>query len=645
MQISRLPEKLPLSFLTKKKTGSLILLKIYCQMKKIVLSLLLFLPMLSIAQVKFSSITFEEAKLLAAKQGKNILVDVCRTKPEKFYEEDRQRIKELFGDKNIAKYINDNFVTISIDMSNPENANFSEMLSSLMYPCVCFYTSKGVQLESTSWAGAAKNPEKFKSAAEKSVADAIIKSKNSRKIEFRNLSFEEAVATAKRENKLVFIDAYTSWCRPCKQMEMHVFSLDKVADFFNENFICVKYDFHKDRPDLAKRFGVRGYPTYLFVSGDTVVARTASGYTEADKLIAEGEKAKENLLGMKFTEGSWSDIVKMAQKENKMIFVDCFTVWCGPCKVIARTVFKDPEVAALMNDKFINVKVDMEKGEGVDLKNKFEVKAFPTLLFISPQGEVEHRIVGSVASKKFIGEANVALAGEGLSAYERKYRSGVKDTSFLKKYIQILANSYKLDEASSVAAEYLGIVGVNGLAEKDSWNIFKEFCNDAYSPSFNYFVENQADFAKKYGEKEVAQKIDRVWRTQANSFTKKEGKGFVFDRKGLDEFVAYMQKKNVKDVDNIKFFALLNAYFTIENWGEAANMINGGIKKGDDYSLMLLYNWALRVDQKCSDAAVRKQAVVWVDLGLKKAATAPSGEMYVTSFNKIKENLLKQKAQ
>ena len=83
-----------------------------------------------------------------------------------------------------------------------------------------------------------------------------------------------------------------------------------------------------------------------------------------------------------------------AKKENKMIFMDCYTSWCGPCKMLAKEVFTDPDAAKFFNEKFVNVKFDMEKGEGKMLKDKYGVKAYPTLYFINVAGEVEHCVVG-----------------------------------------------------------------------------------------------------------------------------------------------------------------------------------------------------------------------------------------------------------
>ncbi|MFN4256425.1 MAG: thioredoxin family protein, partial [Saprospiraceae bacterium] len=68
--------------------------------------------------------------------------------------------------------------------------------------------------------------------------------------------------------------------------------------------------------------------------------------------------------GMNFEHGTWAEVLAKAKAENKPIFMDAYTVWCGPCKMMSNQTFPDAKVAELFNARFVNVKVDMEKGEG-----------------------------------------------------------------------------------------------------------------------------------------------------------------------------------------------------------------------------------------------------------------------------------------
>lgn len=102
------------------------------------------------------------------------------------------------------------------------------------------------------------------------------------------------------------------------------------------------------------------------------------------------------------TNKSWSEILGKAKKENKLIFLDAYTTWCGPCKYLQTNVFTDQNVGSFYNRNFINVKMDMEEGEGVQLSEDFEVGSYPTLLFINGDGEVVHKKIGAMDAEDFL---------------------------------------------------------------------------------------------------------------------------------------------------------------------------------------------------------------------------------------------------
>ena len=113
--------------------------------------------------------------------------------------------------------------------------------------------------------------------------------------------------------------------------------------------------------------------------------------------------------GIIFKELNWKEAISIAKKENKIIFIDCYTSWCGPCKMLANTTFKENSVGEFFNKNFICLKMDMEKGEGINIGKKYNVKAFPTLLFIDFNENLKHRIVGYQTSEKLIEEGSIAL--------------------------------------------------------------------------------------------------------------------------------------------------------------------------------------------------------------------------------------------
>ena len=99
---------------------------------------------------------------------------------------------------------------------------------------------------------------------------------------------------------------------------------------------------------------------------------------------------------------TWKQIKSKAARENKMIFFDAYASWCGPCKYLEKNIYTDDKVASYYNTYFINVKLDMEQGEGVQLSKEFEITAYPTLLFFSPDGKMVHKYVGALEALPFI---------------------------------------------------------------------------------------------------------------------------------------------------------------------------------------------------------------------------------------------------
>lgn len=107
-------------------------------------------------------------------------------------------------------------------------------------------------------------------------------------ITFKKKSFEEAKKEAKKSGKLIFIDAYTDWCGPCKRMAATSFKDAKVGEMFNKNFVNMKVEMEKDAdgPELARKYRVVAYPTLLIVDGNGKLVKQAVGMKSSDQLIA-----------------------------------------------------------------------------------------------------------------------------------------------------------------------------------------------------------------------------------------------------------------------------------------------------------------------------------------------------------------------
>ncbi len=107
--------------------------------------------------------------------------------------------------------------------------------------------------------------------------------------DFRSISFQEAVNAARQEQKMVFIDFYTDWCGPCKKMARETFPQKKVGEYMNKNFVCLKLNAEKEGKELAARFEVKAYPTFVILDANEKVLADLKGFMDGDVFLAKVE--------------------------------------------------------------------------------------------------------------------------------------------------------------------------------------------------------------------------------------------------------------------------------------------------------------------------------------------------------------------
>lgn len=145
------------------------------------------------------------------------------------------------------------------------------------------------------------------------------------------------------------------------------------------------------------------------VLGLFVMSSTCSS-DSSDLATAKETKKVAPSSGISFDNMSLEKAKKEAKKSGKMIFIDAYTDWCGPCKRMAATSFKDPNVGELYNKNFINIKVEMEKdADGPEIARLYGVKAYPTLLFIDANGRLIKQVVGMKTGDQLIAAAKSVL--------------------------------------------------------------------------------------------------------------------------------------------------------------------------------------------------------------------------------------------
>lgn len=209
--------------------------------------------------------------------------------------------------------------------------------------------------------------------------------------------------------------------------------------------------------------------------------------------------------GIKFEEGgSFTDVLAKAKKEGKLVFMDCYTSWCGPCKVLSAKVFPQKVVGDFFNPCFVSVKVDMENGEGKELAKKYEVKVFPTLLVLDAEGNIIHRLTGGRSPHSLITEVSRAFSDStAYTAVKKKYEAGDRNPLIVTEYFKNMLTASELgtNELQKEVEAYFASLSDEEKQGKDMLVFFENFVADPKTEMARYFLFHRDEYRKSGGEK------------------------------------------------------------------------------------------------------------------------------------------------
>ena len=276
-----------------------------------------------------------------------------------------------------------------------------------------------------------------------------------------------------------------------------------------------------------------------------------------------GAEAQNRSITFEQTQ-EWKKIVKKAKKEKKLIFIDCYTSWCGPCKMLASKVFTQDAVADYFNGTFVNAKFDMEKDEdGVMLKDKYGVKAFPTLLFIDPvTQEAVHRMVGEVA------------------------------------------------------AEYLNALSLDELATKDSWDLINKYVSDPLSEPLKQVMANRDKFYAVAGQEVVDYKLEESIRMAVLALAGwRPGMDTPFDEERNEELINYLLQIDFNAAPAGLAYLYTAEYIRKGNFRGLLDKMKEAMSynpfRGSDAGFYFQQN--IEALALCKDKALVEEGIRWID--------------------------------
>lgn len=213
--------------------------------------------------------------------------------------------------------------------------------------------------------------------------------------------------------------------------------------------------------------------------------------------------------GINFQHGSLADAKEMARANNKLIFIDFYTDWCGPCKMMSKDIFPQKEVGDFYNVHFIAIKIDAEKGEGPGIAKQYGINAYPTLTYINYKGEVVHKYVGSTDVKDFIEHGRMALAPQGdYEMLKAKFAKNELNNDELYRYFMLVKSRGDIAETGKVFNYYLDKVAAVNAATYDI--IVKEVSNTE-SKGFTYIEQHLEGFGAIIGTEKVKDYVKQLY--------------------------------------------------------------------------------------------------------------------------------------
>lgn len=155
---------------------------------------------------------------------------------------------------------------------------------------------------------------------------------------------------------------------------------------------------------MKKLLLILGVGSFTMLAVSSTCSSEASMPVSKTQPIVKAVKTKiDETEGIKFAEMNLAQAKAEAAKTGKLIFIDAYTEWCGPCKIMAKTSFKDPKVGDFFNSNFINLKIEMEKdADGREVAMKYSVKAYPTLLIINSNGDLVKQTLGLQSAERLL---------------------------------------------------------------------------------------------------------------------------------------------------------------------------------------------------------------------------------------------------
>jgi len=332
-----------------------------------------------------------------------------------------------------------------------------------------------------------------------------------------------------------------------------------------------------------------------------------------------------------FSEKPWAEIQALARKENKLIFLDAYATWCGPCKWMSANIFTNDTIADYYNKTFVCAKIDMEKGEGISLAKQYGVRYYPTLLFINTEGEMIHKKVG--VSRKISDYIDLGIIARDpdkcLAAGIKKYQAGNLDPVFMFSFLKNLQDAYI--PTAEVLKKYIATQKSEDLINQLNWNIIYNFSEDINSAEFIFLVNHHKEFEQRFQMDSVQNKIYNVYSYELNKFFRMK----PFPQQKWDSLINVIKKSGYSGANVITLDAQLNLYSSRKDTTKFLDLAyrEADLVYRDDYTK--LNNIAYQVYTISGNVKNLEKAAEWAKRSIKLKDEPFNNDTYAAILFKL----------
>lgn len=201
-----------------------------------------------------------------------------------------------------------------------------------------------------------------------------------------------------------------------------------------------------------------------------------------------------------------------ARIENKMVFLYAYTTWSEGCRTMAEQVFTQDQVADFCNASFVNIELDMEKGEGRELSEKYGITVFPTFLVVDKDRNEVCRMSGVMNATSFLEKLRTGIDPESsLAALEKRYQEGDRSYACVSEYLDLLHNARLSGQQRALVEDYFKDMEVKEICSENHWKLFDRYVNATDMVSMKRMVAQSAAFKSLLGKERAEKKMYAVY--------------------------------------------------------------------------------------------------------------------------------------